>query len=105
MPGKITLGHLVNVKVIKTPRNLAAAKTLVRLLSKDPIIAAENKRLTKVRMKNFRTISRGGRPYPIRPVKQRPVKGQAGESGTIRATVDVLSDLSSVSRFVEVSKA
>ena len=68
-------------------------------------VAAENKRLTKVRMKHFRTISRGGRQYPIRPVKQRPVTGRAGESGTIRASVDVLSDLSSVSRFIEVTEA
>ena len=37
--------------------------------------------------------------------KQRPVTGSLGESGTILASTDVLADLKSVERFVEVSAA
>ena len=47
----------------------------------------------------------GGRRWAVRMVKQRSVTGQAGESGTVTATVDVLADLASVAGFVQVSNA
>ena len=102
---KIALGSRVNVKVIKRPTNIAASKTLVRVLSKDPVITAENKRLRKVRDSNYKPSMRGGRLYGGRMVKLRPVKGQLGESGTLTATADVLTDLRSVARFVDVTPA
>ena len=100
----ITLGSSIQVKVIGNPTSVAAAKTLARVLSKDETHRAEHKRHRKVRTKHFRTINRGGRKYAIHVPKQHPVKGQAGETGTIRATADVLADLRSVERFIEVSK-
>lgn len=105
MLDKITPGSRVNVKIVKQPTNTAAAKTLVRVLSKDQDVTAENKRLRKSRDRHFRTHQRGGRQWAVRVVKQRPVRGEVGEAGTVTATHDVINDLRSVERFVEVSAA
>ena len=96
-------GSHVHVKVVRQPTNQAAAKTLTRVLSKDPQVKRENERLRKARDKNLRHEQRGGRQWAVRVVKQRPVQGHAGEEGTVRATVDVIRDLQSVERFIEVT--
>ena len=98
-------GSTIHVKVTKRPTSAAACKTLVRLLSKDATVRDENKRLAKLRKVHYRPCKRGGRLYGGHMVKLRPVKGQLGEAGTLDATVDVLTDLQSVSRFVEVTRA
>lgn len=103
----ITPGSTVTVKVVKEPNSASARKTLVRLLSKDPAVIKENKRLKSVRARNAVLTTRGGR-YRLwsgRVVKQHPVAGDVGEAGTILASVDVLTDLQSVAQFVEVSAA
>ena len=105
MLDKIGPGTKVTIKVVKHPRNTAAAKTLERVLSKDQRIKAENKRLRKVRDRNTESRQRGGRQWAVRLVKQHPVRGRVGESGTVVATTDVLRDLRSVERFIEVTKA
>lgn len=100
-------GTTVNIKIVKRPTNEGARKTLVRLLSKDADVITENKRHKKVRKSNQTHSPRGGRwrVWEGRLAKQRPVSGALGESGTILATVDVLVDLNSVGKFVEVSAA
>ena len=102
---KITPGGQVHVKVVKRPTNAAASKTLARILSKDAVVQEENKRLDKVRKSNYKPRMRGGRLYGGHMVKLHPVKGRLGESGTVTATLDVLADLKSVSRFVSVEAA
>ncbi|MEM9416139.1 MAG: hypothetical protein AAGA29_11790 [Planctomycetota bacterium] len=101
----ITPGSTITVKVVKPPKSEAARKTLVRLLSKDAAVIAENKRLKKVRKANETMSSRGGRwrVWESRLVKQRPVTGVVGEQGTFLATADVIRDLGGVSKFIEVS--
>lgn len=101
----IAPGSKVVVKIVKKPTNAAAIKTLVRILSKSTRVKAENARLLKARKTYFRQAGRGGRFWDIHVVKQRPVKGAEGESETLTATLDVLTDLRSVSRFVDVTKA
>lgn len=103
MPANIKTGSQVNIKIVKQPTNAAAQKTLVRLLSKDDQIKAENKRLETARAKNLRLANRGGRKWAVRVVKQHPVKGRVGETGTIKASYDVIKDLQSVERFIEIS--
>ncbi len=105
MLDKITPGSQIQVKIVKCPTSAAAAKTLVRVLSKDQSVRAENKRLRKSRDRHFRAKRRGGRDYNLYVVKQRPVKGAVGEAGTVTASSDVLMDLRSVSHFIEVAKA
>ena len=103
----ITPGSTVSVKIVKTPTSASARKTLVRILSKDAEVVAENKRLKKVRKTNQTHSPRGGRwrVWEGRLPKQRPVTGDVGEAGTILASPDVLTDLKSVEKFVEVSAA
>ncbi|MEO1236852.1 MAG: hypothetical protein AAFX76_08705 [Planctomycetota bacterium] len=103
----ITPGTKINLKVVKQPTNAAASKTIVRLLSKDPVVVAENKRHARVRKKAQWMSSRGGRwrIWESRLAKQRPVTGRLGEAGTLVASVDVLNDLPSIQRFVEVTPA
>ena len=95
-------GSKISVKVVKDPTSVAASKTIARVLSKDPKVKAENKRHRKVRDRNYSPKMRGGRLYGGRLVKQHPVRGEIGESGVVTATVDVIRDLQSVSRFIEV---
>lgn len=103
----ITPGTTVNIKIVKQPASEGARKTLVRLLSKDPAVVKENKRLKKVRETNQTHSPRGGRwrVWEGRLPKQRPVTGTIGESGTVLASVDVLTDLKGVEKYVEVSAA
>ena len=101
----ITPGQTVHVKVVQQPSNTAARRTLERLLSKDPQAQREQERLRRARQRHTRHQQRGGRQWTVRVVKQHPLQGQRGEEGTIRATVDVLRDLGSVQRFIEVEPA
>ena len=101
----IQLGSSIHVKVASQPTSVAAAKTIVRVLSKSKDVREENKRLAKLRKVHYKPSRRGGRLYGGRMVKLRPVKGELGEEGTVAATADVLADLASVSRFVAVTKA
>ncbi len=103
MADNIAPGSRIHVKVVKTPTSAAASKTLVRLLSKDAAARAANDRLRKIRQKNYAPARRGGRLYGGRVVKQHPVKAAIGTEGTLTATADVLRDLGSVSRFVDVA--
>jgi len=101
----IACGSTIQVKVVKQPTNAAAVKTLVRVLHKDEAVKADNRRLESIRHKHYSPRPRGGRLYGGHLVKQHPVKANVGESGTVIATVDVLRDLGSVSRFIEVTPA
>jgi len=103
MLDKIKLGSSINVKVTKTPTNAAATKTIKRVLSKSPDVRAEQNRLEKVRVKQYNPQRRGGRMYGGRMVKIDPIKAIIGDQGTITATMDVINDLKSVSRFIEVT--
>lgn len=101
----LTPGTKITLKIVKQPTSAAASKTLMRLLSKDPAVIAENKRHAKIRKKQETMSPRGGRwrVWESRLAKQHPVTGAIGEEGTFVASYDVLKDLPSVSRFVEIS--
>ena len=99
----ITPGSTVTVKVVNAPTNIAARKTLVRVLTKDPGAQAEEKKMRKTRDRHYDPRRRGGRLYGGQMRKITRVKGEKGETGTIRATADVIRDLQSVARFIEVS--
>ncbi len=98
-------GSTIKLKIVRQPSNVAASKTLVRLLSKDPAVVAENRRHADIRKKAQWKSPRGGRwrVWESRLAKQHPITGQRGEEGTLVASYDVLKDLPSVARFVEIS--
>ena len=101
----IQIGTNVQVKVVNHPTNQAAVKTLCRILAKDATVKEEKKRLDKVADANLKYSSRGGRPWIQRMVKIHPVKGTVGDQGVVFASADVIADLKSVSRFIEVTPA
>ena len=98
-------GSQVRVEIVKLPSNAAARKTLVRLLAKDDKTAAEQKKNKIFHARSLRVKGRGGRPWEHHTKMRRPVTGVVGEAGTFKATLDVIRDLGSVSRFVKVSAA
>lgn len=95
-------GQKIHVKVVKQPMAEAAGKTLRRVLNKDAAVKKELARLADAREKYYNPTPRGGRLYGGRRPKIHPVKGQAGDEGTVIATMDVIRDLNSVARFIEV---
>ncbi len=101
----IQIGTNVRVKVVKQPTNAAATKTLCRILAKDETVKEEKKRLDKVADKHLKFKTRGGRPWIQRMVKIHPVKGVMGDQGVVFASADVINDLKSVARFIEVTPA
>jgi hypothetical protein len=105
MLDQIQTGQKVHVKVAKQPTNAAAKKTLKRLLAKDPQVAAEEQRRKQVRDANKRPRIRAGRPWITRPVKKPSVTGELGEAGTLSASYDVIQDLKSVEKFIDVQPA
>ncbi len=107
MLDKIQLGDTIQVKVVKQPTNAAASKTLARVLCKDAAHAAEVERHREIRRTSTPKTTRGGRyrVWESRMIKQHPVAGNKGEQGTVTATYDVMQDLRSVERFIEVGKA
>jgi len=102
MSEQLQPGTKVRITVIKQPSRAAAAKTLVRLLQRDPGHRAENRRLAKVTKANYSPSRRGGRLYGGRLVKQHPLQGACGEQGTFALTADLIPDLQSVRSFVSV---
>jgi hypothetical protein len=98
-------GNTVSVKVRKTPTNQAAAKTISRLLAKDPggrKARMERKKLLRYASERRR---RGGRIWVVRPKAPALFSPTQGASCTLLATSDVIKDLRSVERFIEVSAA
>ncbi len=98
-------GSTVKVKIVKNPTNAAATKTLQRILAKDPVQQKDTRRLRRIRQQETITHQRGGRQWDIHIPKPKRLLGRAGEAGTVTATLDVLRDLKSVERFVEVKAA
>jgi hypothetical protein len=98
-------GSVVNVTVKKSPTNEAAAKTLSRLFAKDPVHKKARVQRKKLLAAAMDVRRRGGRPWEVRPKAPRLVQPVAGDACTIRATMDVIGDLRSVERFVEVKAA
>ncbi len=100
-------GKKVTFTVTAAPSSAAATKTLIRLLSKDPVAAKRNALIKRSRLANPKFSPRGGRwrVWESRQPKQFIVHGKPGESATIVAGVQELRDLASVQRFVDVQAA
>ena len=79
-------------------RSAAAGKTLARLFMKDPQILKA--RLT--RPKRVIDSQRAGRTWHHRPKGTSPQQPAVGESARVLATVDVIRDLKSVARYVDI---
>jgi hypothetical protein len=98
-------GSKVCIKVSKTPTNESAAKTLSRIFAKDVNSRSARRRRKQLRESEIVDHRRGGRPWYYRPHAPRLFQPIKGASCTILVTTDVIGDVRSVARFVEVEAA
>ena len=98
----IAPGSTVSIEIVAPPTNEAARKTLIRVCRKDAQVAHHDRRQQRKRP-SLQTWRRGGRPWEHRMKTIPIVKLVAGQTYTVRGTVDVLRDLESVKRFVKLS--
>jgi hypothetical protein len=103
MPAEIQPAQWVQVKVKARPTSAAAEKTMIRLFEKDEEVHEKRKRLQRVRP--VKRHIRGGRWWYDRPPRLRIVSTEPGATYKLFGSVDVLRDLSSLDRFVEVTPA
>jgi hypothetical protein len=98
MSQTIQPGTTVEVKVVQRPRSKGARSTLGRLFLRDPAIRKE-----RGEKKPLRLHQRGGRQWRARPKGSDVRVPELGDTCTIRASVDAIRDLSSVSDCVSVT--
>ncbi len=105
MSTNIAPGSTVQIKLIKSPTSAAAQKTIMRLFRKDAAVKVQADRLRKARKTHTTEHPRGGCMWTVHVPSIAPVKLAPGTTGTLVASLDVLTDLKSVSRFIEVTPA
>jgi hypothetical protein len=98
-------GQTVTVKIVRQPASAAAVKTLTRVLSKDASKTAMIRDRKQQRARATTIKQRGGRVWEGRPARIPVFSAAVGEQGTVLASIDVIKDLNSVRRFIEVTKA
>ena len=94
-------GVTVTVTVNRPITNRAAARTLARIFLKDPEVS----RRRRHRPKQVETHMRGGRLWRHRKPGSVAVTPRVGDHCRLVCTVDVIRDLASVERFIEVQPA
>ena len=94
-------GNQVKVTLKRPVTNQAAVKTLGRVFLKDPQIGRSRRR----RPKHFDENRRGGGMWRTIKPGSVAVPPRVGESCTLTCTVDVIRDLASVERFIDVQPA
>ena len=98
----ITPGATVSIEISAPPRNEAAKKTLYRICRKDAGVAKFHRRW-KDKRPSWQTWIRGGKLWHHQMKSRPPLKLTAGAKYTVHATVDVIRDLESVRKWVNVS--
>ena len=100
---QIKPGQWINVKITAVPKAAKNRKTMIRVFEKDENSRNERKRLNRARP--VTSHIRGGRPWEDRPRRLDVVKIEPGAIYKVFASVDVLRDLQSVEKFVEIKPA
>ncbi len=98
----ITPGSMVRIEITTTPRKAAAEKTLFRVCRKDPVVAKSH-RVMKDKRPSWQEKIRGGRWWHHQMRSRPNVDLSAGTQYNVRATLDVIRDLESVTRWVKVT--
>ena len=91
-------GKSVTVTVTRTIISEAAQKTLARIFMKDESIAKSR----NTEPKKVRLIPRAGRLWAHRPRGTSNRVPTVGDSATLSPTIDVVRDLESVARYIEI---
>lgn len=102
MAAEIAIGSRIHIKVLKTPRSVAARKTLLRVLMKDNGHRKRHEVNRRHRRTAIQRRRHAGRPWYVIPRKALPVTGAPGEEATILATADVVADLKGLQEYLEI---
>lgn len=100
----IAIGSKISIEITKSPTNDAARKTLIRLCRKDPAVARHHRK-QQVKRPSWETWRRGGKMWHHQMRTQPAVTVAPGQKFSLVASVDIVRDLASISRFVKVGKA
>lgn len=101
----LTPGTKVCIKVAKTPASEAAAKTLSRIFAKDRANRSARRHRKALRASESREHRRGGRPWAYLPKAPRLFQPVKGSSCTVLVTPDLVGDICSVERLIQVEPA
>lgn len=93
-------GSKVKVTVTSSKLSQGAAKTLGRLFLKDPETKAQRRRTPKPSEER----TRAGRPWFVRPKGSAVNAPHKGDTCELDCTLDVVRDLASVERYVQITK-
>ncbi|MBP7933671.1 MAG: hypothetical protein KA354_03380 [Phycisphaerae bacterium] len=96
-------GQWINVTVTRQPRAAGAMKTLARLLQMDKVARKKAARARKARPVGEHR--RGGRMWKDRPSRVPAVSTDPGATYRIFASLDVLKDLTSIKKYVQIAPA
>ncbi len=96
-------GQWIKVTVKSEPRSEGGRKTLMRLFQQDPAVLKERRRLARTR--TVRTKRRGGRLWAIRPSRVPAAKTGPGASYRLFASVETLTALRRLARYVDITPA
>jgi hypothetical protein len=96
-------GSQIELEILRLPRRAAAVKTLTRLCAKDAEVRKAHRTRQKKRP-SWQEWVRGGMMWHHQMKSVPMVTLKPGAKYAIRASVDVLRDLDSVSEYVKVSK-
>ncbi len=96
-------GQWIKVTVKSEPRSDGGRKTLMRLFQQDPAVRKERQRLARAR--TVRTKRRGGRIWIIRPSRVAVAKTTPGASYRLFASVETLTALRRLARYVDIAPA
>lgn len=99
---KIAPGATVTIEISKRPSNSDALKTLQRVCAKDASLWRARKQ-QKTKRVSWEEWRRGGNQWHHQMASRPAAKIELGRKFTVRATLDVIRDLASVSRFVTLS--
>lgn len=97
-------GSMIRIEITRQPTNAAAEKTLRRLCAKDAAIQRIDQH-RKAKRPSWEDWIRGGKYWHHQMKSHTAARVEPGRSYEVRATLDVLRDLGSVSRFVKVQSA
>lgn len=98
----IAPGATVTIEIAKRPTNDDALKTLIRVCGKDAALRRARKTLKSKRV-SWEEWRRGGNQWHHQMSSRPSAKIELGRKFKVRASLDVIRDLASVSRFVKVS--
>jgi len=100
----VAIGSKISVEITKNPTNDAARKTLIRLYRKDAAVARHH-RMQQAKRPSWESWRRGGKMWHHQMRSKPAITLAPGQKFSLRATIDIVRDLESISRFVKVAKA